>query len=173
MLDVHVIRLPPLPSLILTSSLCDCCCFFHSLIFMPGSVCIGFVCWYWKGTSTRPQFCSALAADARGGKCFPSEIENCQCWSPSPLLTDCFPTFKCILQTLLLSPLCKFLIQTPLRVPLYAISSSSGLSLFNSFFYQLPFSLQCFRLHTVVVQGAYLDVDCDPERVKAVKKKSE
>lgn len=59
----------------------------------------------------------------------------------APALTDLtyFPTFKCILQAPLLSPLCKFLIQTPLRVPLYAILSSSSLSLFNSFFYQLPF----------------------------------
>lgn len=89
----------------------------------------------------------------------------------APALTDCFPSFKCILQAPWLSPLCKFLTQTPLRVPLYAILSSSSLSLFNSFFYQLTFSSAVLSATYSSCAGCISWCWPWPQKGKAVKKK--
>lgn len=95
-LHVHVIRLLPLPSLTPTSSLRDCCCFFHSLIFMPGSV-YGIGVLVLEGHLNWASVLLSIGSRCQRRKLFPL-------LKPQPLLSDCFPTFKCILQAPLLSP---------------------------------------------------------------------
>lgn len=73
--------------------------------------------------------------------------------------------------SLTLSPLQVPYSDSPKGSPLCDLKLFQSFPVFLLFSINFHFSLHCFWLHTVAVQGAYHDVDRDPEREKAVKKK--
>lgn len=140
-LHVHVILLLPLPFLTDFKPLCLLLLFSHP--HPHARECVDGVCvLVLEGHLNWASVVLSIGSRCQRRKMFPLWDWKLSTLKPQPLLADCFPTFKCILQANLLSPLCNFLIQTSLKVSFsafYAMLSSPSLSLFNSFFYFFPF----------------------------------